>query len=188
MQNRNSLPATYVLLGVVALITLGVVGRLLPHWPNFTPVVAIAVFAAYVFRHGPLAWIIPLAVMFISNAIIGFYEWGVMAGVYGALLVAVGFGRVAFTKGTSAFAVGAASLASALAFFVITNFAVWAFGAHGQIYPMTLSGLVACYTAALPYFKFMLAGTAFWAVLLFGGYHLAGRFLITRESHGSSSV
>lgn len=181
MQSEGRLPTGIVILGVVALVALGVVGRLVPHWPNFTPVVAIAVFAAYVFRAGPLAWIVPLAVMAISNAFIGGYEWGVMASVYGALLLAVAIGRFSFANSGSAFAVGAASLAAALAFFLVTNFAVWAFGAHGAAYPQSWAGLVACYTAALPFFKYLLAGTAFWAAVLFGGHALAGRLLAKRD-------
>lgn len=177
MHSETKLPAAVLYAGVAVLIVLGVIGRLAPHWPNFTPVVAVAVFAAYVFRSGPLAWVVPVAVMAISNAILGGYEWGVMASVYAALLLAVAIGRASFAKGGSALAVGAASLASALAFFVMTNFAVWAFGAHGAAYPQTLAGLIACYTAALPFFKYLLAGTAFWAAVLFGGHYLAGHFL-----------
>lgn len=181
-QPQNRFPTHMVLIGVAVLIALGVVGRLIPHWPNFTPVVAIAVFAAYVFRGGPLAWIVPVAVMAISNAVIGGYEWGVMAGVYAALLLAVAIGRISFRGGASLFTVGAASLASAVVFFLVTNFAVWAFGAHGTTYAMTPAGLLACYTAALPFFKYLLAGTAFWAVVLFGGHALAGRFLLRRQT------
>lgn len=166
-----------VLLGVVILVALGVIGRLVPHWPNFTPVVAIAVFAAFAFRSNLLAWGVPLAVMLISNVVIGAYEWGVMAGVYLALALAVLIGRMSFGNGATIFTVGAASLASAVGFFLITNFAVWAFGAHGTTYPMTVEGLLACYTAGLPFFRYLLAGTAFWAILLFGGHALATRAL-----------
>jgi hypothetical protein len=187
MHEQSRFPTHLVLFGAAVLVALGVAGRLLPHWPNFTPVVALAVFAAYAFRTSLLAWVVPVAVMAISNAIIGTYEWGVMASVYGALLLAVAIGRVSFQGGASGFTVGAASLASALAFFVITNFAVWAFGAHGTAYPMTAAGLIACYTAALPYFKFLLAGTAFWAIVLFGGHALAGRLLSRYRTAESAS-
>lgn len=171
----NDKTASRILLaaGVLALIAIGVAGRLVPHWPNFTPAVAIAVFAAYAFRGSLLAWIVPIVVMLVSNMVIGLYEPGVMAGVYAGVLLAVAIGRFAFRGGASLFAVGAACLGSAVAFFLVSNFAVWAFGAHGTTYPMTLSGLMACYVAALPFFKYMLAGTAFWALVLFGGHALA---------------
>lgn len=184
-QPQNSFPTHLALIGVAVLVAIGVIGRLVPHWPNFTPVVAIAVFAAYVFRGSALAWIVPVAVMALSNAIIGGYEWGVMAGVYAALLLAVAIGRFAFREGAGLFSVGAASLVSALVFFLVTNFAVWAFGAHGTTYPMTPTGLLACYTAALPFFKYLLAGTAFWAAVLFGGHALAGRFIARHRAAAS---
>lgn len=182
IKSEGKFPAGAILLGVAILVALGVIGRLAPHWPNFTPVVAIAVFAAFAFRSGLLAWAIPAAVMLISNVILGGYEWGVMASVYVALALAVLIGRFSFGNGASVFSVGAASLASALGFFLITNFAVWAFGAHGTAYPMTLEGLIACYTAALPFFKYLLAGTAFWAILLFGGHALATRAFSGRRA------
>ena len=47
--------------------------------------------------------------------------------------------------------VGGAALASAVSFFVISNFGVWASGYVG--YPHTWAGLAACYVAAIPFFE-----------------------------------
>ncbi|MEC9368579.1 MAG: DUF6580 family putative transport protein [Pseudomonadota bacterium] len=174
-EHRLNPTATLVAIGL--LVAFGVIGRLLPHWPNFTPLVALAVFAAFLFRTGPAAWIIPAAVLLISNLILGFYEPGVMAGVFAGALLAVTAGRIAFRHGATVFSIGAASLGGALTFFVLSNLAVWTFGADGHAYPHTLEGLVACFTAALPFFKYMLAGTVFWGAVLFGGYALAMRLL-----------
>jgi hypothetical protein len=63
-------------------------------------------------------------------------------------------------------AVGA--LATSTSFFVISNFMVWAGGAVGIMYPRTLSGLAACYTAGLPFYRNDLASTAIIAGALFG--------------------
>jgi hypothetical protein len=41
-------------------------------------------------------------------------------------------------------------LGSAVGFFVVSNFAVWAIW---QMYPHTAAGLAACYTVALPFFR-----------------------------------
>jgi len=62
-----------------------------------------------------------------------------------------------------------------LSFFVLTNFAVWA---GGHLYPRTLAGLAACYVAAIPFYGNQLAGDAFYAVVLFGGYSLLTRWLL----------
>lgn len=46
--------------------------------------------------------------------------------------------------------VGAAALASAVSFFLVSNFAVWL---SWNLYPKTAAGLVSCYVAAIPFFE-----------------------------------
>ena len=70
--------------------------------------------------------------------------------------------------------IGGAALASAVLFFVVTNFGVWA---TSGMYPPTFAGLQACYVAALPFFQNSLAGDLFFAAVLFGGFALAERSL-----------
>ena len=62
-------------------------------------------------------------------------------------------------------AIGGA-LATSLIFFVTTNLAVWAFSG---MYSLDGAGLLQCYTAALPFLKYTVAGDLFWSVALFGG-------------------
>ena len=66
------------------------------------------------------------------------------------------------------------TLAGSVLFFVWTNFGVWAFW---NLYPHTLEGLVACYTAAIPFFRNTLLGDVVYSTALFGGFALAERFL-----------
>jgi hypothetical protein len=66
--------------------------------------------------------------------------------------------------------IGAAAIASSAVFFVITNFGMWLFSGF---YPVTYGGLVACYTAAIPFFQNTVAGDLFYTVLLFGGFRIA---------------
>jgi hypothetical protein len=47
--------------------------------------------------------------------------------------------------------VAGAAVGSSVSFFLVSNFAVWAAGNIG--YPKTFSGLIACYTAGLPFFR-----------------------------------
>jgi hypothetical protein len=72
----------------------------------------------------------------------------------------------------SAARVGAASVASALLFFAITNFAVWA---QLDTYPPTLAGLAACYAAGLPLLARGLLGDLAYAGALFGALAWAER-------------
>ncbi len=61
--------------------------------------------------------------------------------------------------------IGGAALASSISFFVISNFAVWA---CWNMYPKTLSGLMTCYAAGLPFFRRGLAGDLFFTAVMFG--------------------
>lgn len=80
-------------------------------------------------------------------------------------------------KHASALRVGAASLAGSVSFFVVSNFAVWAVW---NMYPKTLSGLAACYVAALPFFRSAVVSDLFFAALFFG----IGYLVSHRQEHG----
>ena len=76
-------------------------------------------------------------------------------------------------KNASALRVGAASLAGSVSFFVVSNFAVWAVW---NMYPKTLSGLTACYVAAVPFFRNAAVSDLFFAAAFFGiGYLVSHR-------------
>ena len=57
-----------------------------------------------------------------------------------------------------------ASLSASVSFFLASNFAVWA--AWG-LYPKTLSGLAACYIAALPFFRNSVVSETAFSLLIF---------------------
>jgi hypothetical protein len=63
-------------------------------------------------------------------------------------------------------------LASSVLFFVLTNFGMWA---STSFYPHTPDGLVACYVAAIPYFRNMVLGDLLYTAILFGGFTLLER-------------
>lgn len=141
--------------------------RLLPHPPNFESIGAIALFAGAHLDDKRWAIILPLAALFLSDAVIGFHAQ--MPIVYGTFALVVWLGFFLRERRTALKITGAALAASTL-FFVITNFGVWAFDG---LYPRTFEGLVVCYVAAIPFFGNTLAGTVFYVVLLFGGFALA---------------
>jgi len=62
--------------------------------------------------------------------------------------------------------VAGAGLGSSLAFFVLSNFGVWAFGG-GAVYPLNFGGLVECYVMAIPYLRNTLISMAVFLPLLF---------------------
>ncbi len=61
--------------------------------------------------------------------------------------------------------IGGAALASSVSFFVLSNFAVWA---SGSMYPKTVSGLMTCYAAGLPFFRRALGGDMLFTAVMFG--------------------
>lgn len=148
-------------------ILTGVSLRLLPHPPNFAPIAAIALFGGVYFSR-KIALILPLAAMVISDIFIGYYEFSLMAFVYGSFLLCVilGFWLKKHKKWYTV--LGGAFLCSII-FFFLTNFAVWAFTPW---YVRTFSGLIQCYLMALPFFKNTLLGDLFYVTIFFGAYEI----------------
>jgi hypothetical protein len=156
------------ILFVIAIILTAAASRLVKHPFNFTPVVAMAIFAGcYLKSRWGIA--LPLLAMLLSDYFIGFYDWQVMASVYFSVALAFGLGWLLNKYFHWYFVLGAA-LASSVSFFLITNFAVWAFF---DWYPHTLVGLTNCFTLALPFFRNTLAGDLIYTVMFFGLYNLA---------------
>lgn len=156
------------------LIVLGVVGRLLPHPPNFTPMAAIALFAGFIFLKRYMAVIAVVVTMLLTDYFAFGYlsaEWFAsksMWVVYLALLFPIIFKNF-LQKKLGFFRVAGAALASSTVFFIVTNFAVWAFS---PMYAKTLEGLVLCYTMAIPFFQNTVAGDIIWSGVIFGTYFL----------------
>ncbi|MFH1968232.1 MAG: DUF6580 family putative transport protein [bacterium] len=156
-------------------ILTAVVLRVLPHPPNFSPVAAIALFGAVYFSK-KIALVLPIAAMAISDAFIGFYDVKLMTVVYGSFLlcVVVGFW---LKKNKKWYTILGSSCLVALVFFLLTNFAVWAFAPW---YAKTFSGLIQCYFMALPFFRNTLLGNLFYVAVSFGAFELT-RVLIAKK-------
>jgi hypothetical protein len=172
-----------LLLGT-ALIGLDVFMRLVPHAWHFTPLAASALFAAAMFRVRILSLAVPLIAMALSDSVMGFYDWRVMAVVYAASVapaaMAIGVARL-----RSPLVLLSLAGASSIVFFLATNFAVWAFDG---MYTRDLAGLSACYVAALPFFKAAIAGDLFWTCVLFGAYQLVRMLLASTRGDRASGV
>lgn len=155
----------------IGMVLLGACARLLPHPWNFTPLVAIGLFAGSRARSASTGVLATLSALALSDAVLGFYPgfWY----VYAAALIPVLLGR--FVRNSSGVpAIAAAALGSSLSFFLVTNFMVWA---TGSLYPHTTVGLAACYAAGIPFYQNQLLGDAFYVAALFGGYAALSRVL-----------
>ena len=164
---------------ILSLLIIGVVGRLIPHPPNVTPIIAIALLAAHAFKNKWIAILIPLTGMWISDLMInnylyaGYYDKFVFFSngslwIYGAILLAVLIGKV-LIRSIKLSTVFLSSFSASFFFFIITNFGVWL---SNMMYPKSLLGLIECYTLAIPFFGNALIGDLIYSVALFTSYSL----------------
>ena len=179
-EGRSFLEPRTVVITVMVLAAAAI--RLAPHPMNFAPIGALALFGGAYFSSKRQALAIPLLSLIVGDFITGFHQ--LIPFVYGSFLVSVSIGFWLRPKRSSP-RIGLATLAGAVQFFLVTNFALWA-SSIGS-YPKTASGLEACYVAGIPLFWNTLAGDAFYAALLFGGMALAERkFPVLREALGTN--
>ena len=153
----------FVLCGMILLAALT---RLLPHYPNFTAVGAIALFGGAYFNDRRLAFVVPVAAMFLTDLIIGLHA--TMLTVYISIILTVVIGMtLKQRKNAGTIALGAIS--ASVMFFIITNFGMWL---SGTMYPMNAAGLAECYIAAIPFYQYTALGDLFYSAILFGAFEL----------------
>ena len=162
----------------ISLILILAFARLIPHPPNFTPIIAVAIISGYFFKNINLSLLTLLIAMLISDLFIGFYENMIFVYV-SLLLITFVFHKISNKINfKNLFIYG---FAGSLIFFVVSNFGVWALGSPGVYdiaYEKSLSGLIECYILAIPFF-----GNTFLSTLIFAYPALfIYRSLIVRSS------
>ena len=168
----------------LGLILFAAITRLLlnflPYPPhNFSPIAAMGLFGAAVLNRRWLALAVPFAALFLSDLILNnviysqYYtsftlitSWWIYAAF--GLVMLVGWAML--RQKASPLKVVSASLLSSAIFFLVTNYSVWA---SGLFYPKDTAGLLACYTAGLPFLGNTILGDLLFSAVLFGAYNLA---------------
>ena len=165
---------------LTGLIVAAALTRLLPQPPNFSPVMAIALFAGAYFAGRRWAMLVPLAAMLVSDLALAATHGGVYLqhmtspvalSVYGCIVLCTVLGFGLRGKVSSARVLGG-SVAGSVLFFAVTNFVVWATATTVPGHAHCVAGLAPCYVAAIPFFHWSLLGTLFWSAVLFGGFEL----------------
>lgn len=136
-------------------------GRIIPHPPNFTPILATAIYTPYMVNDKWIAVLIPLSAMFIADIIIGFHPY--MLWVYGAIGLSTLISSWSMRFNKKYIQLGVMAILSSILFFIITNFAVWAIWDY---YPKTIDGLIICYIKAIPFFQNTLLGTIIYTAII----------------------
>lgn len=162
---------------VISLIFVAAFSRLIPHWPNFTAVAAIALFGGALLGKRLFAFVVPLAALFITDLVLGFHS--TMLHVYIAFAITVMLG-IYISKKQSVANVALTAVSASIVFFLITNFGSWMTMPY---YTKDLTGLLTAYAAGLAFFNdgsmgispFLnsLLGDLFYTGLLFGVYAFA---------------
>jgi hypothetical protein len=180
-RNMNNIKTQKGLIFAISVIVAGAIFRFIPHWPNFTPIAAMALFGGAFIGRKHLAFIIPFAAMFLSDIILGFHKD--MWAVYVAFGFTVMIGTL-LRSNVKLLTVVTASITSSVIFFLLTNFAAWV---SSPIYPQSFSGLMQSYIAGLAFFNdgaygfsFFLneiAGSLFYSGVFFGAFALAKKWI-----------
>ena len=151
---------------IVAIIFLVSLTRIFPHPPNFTPILALAIFGGAFLPNKKTALFLPISAMFLSDLFIGFHSQ--IFAVYSSIILLSYLGNIVEKKNIRNIAI--AGILGSLIFFIITNFSVWL---GGMLYPLTIDGLIQCYIMAIPFFHNTLISTLLFLSILFFGYTFA---------------
>jgi len=159
---------------------------------GFAPQIAMAIFGAAVIKDKKLAFVLPLVSMLLSDVFIeilyrnGYMNYGgfwagqtffdgqVLNYILLAALTLVGF----WARNLNWTRIVGATLAAPVIYFLLSNLLVWIGGA-GYARPHTFGGLMACYGDGLPFLRTSLLYTAMFSAILFGGYFLLQRFVLS---------
>ena len=146
---------------LIVSIFILIFARLIPHPPNFTPIIAATMFSAYKFKDRNLSFFIPFISMIISDFIIGFHPN--MLSVYFSLILISIISRNFFKK------IVVCSLLSSSIFFLITNFQVFM---QSTVYQKNIIGLINCYIFAIPFFIMTLSSSILFSFFIVNIYSL----------------
>jgi hypothetical protein len=151
---------------VLGLILVGIIGRIIPHPPNFTPTHAIALFGICIFKNVRFSFVTTFLTMIISDFIFGFHTSLFFVYLSLGITIFMGYG---LQHKKSVARTTLLLFASSFAFFLISNFGVWFVD---SMYLKNISGLVLCYIAALPFFVNHMIGTFCYGSILYAWFAL----------------
>ena len=160
------------------MIIAAAVSRVLIYPVSFSPLIAMALFGGAVITDKKLAFLLPLAAIFLSDVLFevfniapGFYGWGQVVN-YGllALVTLIGFNL----KKLSVLNIAGYTIASCLIFYFLSNTSLF-FLSPGY-YPRNFAGYIECLVAGLPFLKASFISTGCYSILFFGAYFLAEKY------------
>ena len=151
--------------GIIFLTLILILSRVIPHPPNFTPILAGIIFLPFIKKDITFSISVPLCAMLISDFFIGMHSsmiWTYLP-IITLSLMSYYFHHASLTR------VGVLAISSPLIFFFISNFGVWL---SSSTYANNLNGLILCYINAIPFYASsalacILFSAAFYSITIF---------------------
>ena len=146
-QNKKNLQSFFLIFFFLT------ISRLIPHEPNFTPILSLSILG---FLFSTILWVkvlIVLGSMFFSDLIIGTHDF--ILYVYFSLIILIIFSNSKNYIYMIFF--------GPLIFFIITNFGVWL---NSSYYTKNINGLIESFYMAIPFFKNTILSTFFYCILI----------------------
>ena len=153
-------------LGVFLWIIIGVVGRLIVHIPDVTPLTSLCLLAPTVFSKRQ-SFLIMLIILLLSDLCLHFLFHYSAFGSWTLFTYSAWFGVIfvgfLLAKKLTLFRALYFTFFASLAFWIWTNFGTWA---TTTLYSHDLHGLMNCYIAALPFLRNSIVGSCVWTGVL----------------------
>lgn len=143
------------------IITFGFLSRIVVHTPNFSPVLSLTLLGGVYLKGRQAIWV-PLVLMALSDAVIGFHD--TMFYVWGSILLISLVGLYLRDHKNWVNVISTSLLSSGL-FFIVTNF-----GAFLSLYPHTWAGFQQCYILAIPFYRSTIVSTLAFSLVFYAGY------------------
>lgn len=166
---------------LIAFLALAIASRFIilagPNWANFSPMASMALFAGFYFPKRSQGVLFTIIAIWISNILLNnllysaYYEgfsWGfdkVHLSIFALIAV---FGHQFSNNSIHGKTFIGMNLMTVLGFFLLSNFAVWL--SSDVTYSKDFAGLIACYTAGIPFIKNSLLSQFAFSILFFGGF------------------
>jgi len=164
---------------LIGIMFIAALTRLLPHPPNFSPILAIGIFGAAHFTKKWHSLFISIFAIWFSDLIINNYIYATSLEFvwfykgfqwqYGSYLSIILLNIYVFKNNISLAKTFGTAVGSGAIFFLVSNFGVWIVSG---MYSKNLIGLLACYTAGIPFLQNTIISNLLFTTVLFGSYYL----------------
>lgn len=182
MESKQTNRKSWVL-ALLSGLSVILLGRWMPHPPNFTPMIGALLFCAAFFSRHHLHFVVPIAGLwlsdlFLNNVVYSAYFEGFVWFGQSFIWCAIAYGIIALLaqRQTGSLQLGklfGMTIGASVLFFLISNLGAWI--GSPALYSRDLTGLSAAMIAGLPFAVNSIAGDLFYTVGFFGIYYIVNR-------------